>query len=281
MICRCSSGKAGKSFVEQMLNALTDAFDYAGTAEALAENGGLLQRLDPRVKVCGMLLLIFTAVGARNIAGTLAVFAVALALALASRVPLRLLAGRVWTSVLLFTGMIALPAIFLTPGKTVVRLPMLNWTVTDNGFLTALRLVARAETAATLALLLVLCTPWMQVLKALRVFRVPTVFVVILGMTHRYIFLLLYIARDLFEARRSRMITRLDASARRHIAVSCAGVLLGKSLQLSSDVFLAMQSRGFRGEVYTLDEFRMKPRDWCAAALFALAAAFAFWKGWR
>ena len=67
-------------------------------------------------------------------------------------------------------------------------------------------LVARVETAATLSVLLILCTPWSHVLKALRVLRVPVVFVVILGMTYRYILLLLQSAHDMFESRRSRMV---------------------------------------------------------------------------
>lgn len=121
-----------------------------------------------------------------------------------------------------------------------------------------------------------LTTPWTHLLKALRVFRAPVVFVVILGMTHRYIFLLLHLARDFFEARRSRQVGAMDKSQRRHIAASTAGVLLGKSLQLSGDVFLAMQSRGFRGEIHTLDDFRMKRRDWWALGIFVAVAALVF-----
>jgi len=63
------------------------------------------------------------------------------------------------------------------------------------------------------------------------------------------------------------------------MAGAAAGVLLNKSLQLSEDVYLAMQSRGFRGEAYTLHDFHMERRDWMAAAGFAVAAALAFWGG--
>ena len=48
------------------------------------------------------------------------------------------------------------------------------------------------------------------------------------------------------------------------MAGAAAGVLLNKSLQLSEEVYLAMQSRGFRGEAYTMDDFRMTRRDWLA-----------------
>jgi cobalt/nickel transport system permease protein len=55
--------------------------------------------------------------------------------------------------------------------------------------------------------------------------------------------------------------------------------LLSKSFYLNSEVYLAMQSRGFRGEVYTLDEFKMQRRDWFALTGFLSISLFAFWLG--
>jgi energy-coupling factor transporter transmembrane protein EcfT len=135
------------------------------------------------------------------------------------------------------------------------------------------------ETAATLTLLLVFTTPWNHVLKALRIFRVPVVFVVILGMTCRYILLMLETAHDMLESRRSRTVGALTGPERRRMTVSTAGVLLSRTSQLSGDVYLAMQSRGFRGEVYVLDDFRMSPLDWSAVAAFVALAGWAIWAG--
>jgi len=50
------------------------------------------------------------------------------------------------------------------------------------------------------------------------------------------------------------------------MAVGSAGVLLSRTFQLSGDVYLAMQARGFRGEVHLLDDFAMKRLDWLALA---------------
>lgn len=111
--------------------------------------------------------------------------------------------------------------------------------------------------------------------------HVPTLLVIILGMTYRYIFLLLRLAQDFFEARRSRMIRPLSRPAQRRMAGAAAGVLLDRSLQLTDDVFLAMQSRGFRGEAYTIHDFRLARRDWIAGALFALIASLLLWGGSR
>jgi energy-coupling factor transporter transmembrane protein EcfT len=140
-------------------------------------------------------------------------------------------------------------------------------------------LISRVETTVTLSLLLVLSTLWTHVLKALRVLRVPVVFVVILGMTYRYIFVMLETAQNLFEARQSRLVGVLNATESRRIAVASVGVLLSKSFYLNSEVYLAMQSRGFRGEIYMLDDFKMQRRDWFALAGFLFIAFLAFWFG--
>jgi cobalt ECF transporter T component CbiQ len=266
-------------FIERSIRSFLAVLEHALESEEIARRRGLLQSLDPRVKVLGLLALIVAAAVSRRIEVILALFGVALVLALSSRVPLGTLASRVWIAVLVFTGLIVLPALFLTPGRIVFRLPALGWPITAQGLQGAAYLISRVETTATLSLLLVLSTPWTHVLKALRVLRLPVVLIVILGMTYRYIFLLMAAAREMFESRRSRLVGELDARDRRRLAVATAGVLLSKTLQLSGDVYLAMQSRGFRGEVYVLEEFEMSAKDWLGLAVFLTLGGAALWMG--
>ena len=258
------------SFLERTVAALGRTLEHAAFADQSAANGGLLQQLDPRVKLIGALLLIGGTVATSTLEIPVAILVLSLILALLSRISLHVFAARVWVGIFFFTGLIALPAICLTPGTMIARLPWLDWSVTAQGLLSAVRLILRTETTATVALVLVLSTPWTHVLKALRVFKTPVLFVTILGMTHRYIFLLLQLARNLFEARKSRHVGSLDGAQKRHLAASGTAVLLSRSLQTGSDVFLAMQSRGFRGEVYIMDEFKFKTRDWVALAAIAV-----------
>lgn len=271
--------KRRRGFVERTLDGLASALDHSAQSEAIGDRRGLLQALDPRVKLVGLLLLIVAASSARSLPVVGAVLAVAVALALLSRISPATLVGRVWASALIFTGAIALPALFMTPGRPLAHLPVVGWPLTEQGLRSALFLLGRVLTSTTLATSLIMTTPWTSVLKALRVLRVPVLFVVILGMTYRYIFLMLETARDMFESRQSRAIGRLDGPERRRLAAASVGVLLGKSFQLSNDVYLAMQSRGYRGEVYTLDEFAMTPRDWIALAAFVATAGLALWLG--
>ncbi|MGA3260199.1 MAG: cobalt ECF transporter T component CbiQ [Bryobacteraceae bacterium] len=264
-------------FLERTIEGMHAGLERAVAAEHSAAGGGLLQRLDARVKVVGLLSLILAAALATRLWVIAAIFALAVVLAVLSRVPLRVLAARAWIGALAFTGAIAVPALFLTPGVALYRLPGLHWTVTAQGLTTASYLLLRVITAATLALLLEFTTPWVQVLKALRVFRIPVVFVAILGMASRYILLLLETAHEMFESRKSRSVGALEGAERRRMAVGSAGVLLSRTFQLSGDVYLAMQARGFRGEVHLLDDFAMKRLDWLALAGFAALAAAAVW----
>ncbi len=266
-------------FIARSTQAVVLAMAHAMDAEELAKESGLLQRLDPRVKMVGLTGLIIAAAVSRTISVIGCIFAGAIVLSVLSRVPASLLAKRVWIPILLFTAVIATPALFTTPGQPLATFPFTTLIVTEQGSRAAAYLVARTETAATLALLLVLCTPWTHLLKALRSFRLPVTLVVILGMTHRYIYLLLDTARDMFDSRKSRTVGVLTPAEQRRIATRTAGVLMDKSLRLSNDVYLAMRSRGFTGEVRTLSEFKMKAADYLALGVSASLCAAAFWAG--
>jgi cobalt/nickel transport system permease protein len=269
-----SKGRQRGDFIEQMLRGLLAAMEQAADAERLAARGGLLQHMDPRIKTVGALALILTAVSAKSLLALAVLFGAAVTLALCSHVSVARLAGQAWIGVLLFTGLLAAPALFLVPGETLAGVPLLDWTISAQGLRSAAFLIGRAETTATYALLVILTTPWPHVLKALRSLGVPVVLVVILGMTHRYILLLLGSAVELFEAQRSRLMAPLSGRERRHLATSSAVVLLEKALSLSAEVHQAMIARGYRGEVHLLDDFRTRPVDWLAlVGAFVLAAS--------
>jgi energy-coupling factor transporter transmembrane protein EcfT len=119
----------------------------------------------------------------------------------------------------------------------------------------------------------------MHVLKALRAFHVPQEVVMMLAMTHRYIFLLAETASQMFESRQSRTVGLLDGVTQRRMAARTAGVLLSRSVELSNEVFLAMQSRGYRGDVKILSEFRLRAWDYVGLTAFLAGSGFAVWMG--
>jgi cobalt ECF transporter T component CbiQ len=239
----------------------------------------VLQRLDPRVKVAAFSTFILVSAAASKLSVVAAVLLAATILAALSRISLWTVTTRVWLATLTFSGALVLPAVFLTPGIAIYRIPVLDWAASAQGLRSAGMLVLRAETAATLAMVLVFTTPWTHVLKALRVYRVPVVFVVILGMTCRYILLMLDTAHEMFESRKSRTVGALTRGEQRRIAILSTGALFSRTLQLSNEVYLAMQARGFRGEVFVLDDFRMRFADWLALIASGGVTTALIWAG--
>jgi cobalt/nickel transport system permease protein len=267
-----------RGIVEKTLSDLTQILEQSLFAEEIAGRMGLLQLLDPRVKVLSFLALLLAVGLSRSLLVLVGLYAVTLVLAGFSSVPLTFFIKRVWLFIPFFTGLIILPAFFTTPGPALVTLPF-GLVVTQTGARSALFLLLRVSTSVSIAVLLMLTTSWPVLLKALGVLRVPEGFLLILGMTYRYIFLLLRTTENMFLSRKSRILGRLRPGRERQMLAATAGTLLTKSLDLSGDVYLAMQARGYRGQASSLRTFHIRPTDWFWTAGIILVAAAAFWLG--
>ena len=264
--------------LEDTIHSLAETLERGLFAEEISLRPGLFQGLDARVKVAATLTLLIGVSLSHSLGVILGLYILAFGLALASSIPADLFIRRIWLALPFFTGALVLPALFITPGPALLHLP-LGIVITRTGVTTAIFLLLRVSTSLSLTMLLILTTPWNTVLSALGVLRVPDVFILILGMTYRYIYLLLHLANDMFMSRKSRTVGRVsDAEARRTLA-SVSATLLSRSLNLSSEVYLAMQSRGFRGTIVTLKPFRMQRRDWQWMIFFFAITGLAIFLG--
>jgi cobalt/nickel transport system permease protein len=266
------------SFIERTLGDINHTLEQSLFAEQTARQAGLLQKLDSRLKIVSMLLILLATSLSHNLLVIVFLYLFVIALALFSKVPLAFFVKRVWLFILLFTGIIALPALFLTPGAALIHLP-LGMVITKTGLTTAMFLLLRVGASASTAVLLILTTPWNSVLKSMGVLHIPPVVILILGMTYRYIHLLLHLTNDMFLSRKSRLLRRISGPEERQMIAATSGVLLGKSLQMSSEVYLAMQSRGFRNYPRTMDTFKMQAIDWLACAMVIIVFSAAVWLG--
>ena len=247
--------------LEHVIRNISGALERSLFAEKISARPGLLQGLDARVKVVCTLALLISVNLSHSLWVIAAVYMVVLGLACSSRIPAVDFILRVWLFLPFFTGVLIIPALFLIPGPPLVSLP-LGLTITRSGLISGLFLLLRVITSVSLTLLLILTTRWNTVLSALRIMSVPDVFILTLGMTYRYIYLLLHLANDMFLSRKSRVVGRLSSVEQRHIMAAVGTTLLSRSLNMSSEVHLAMKSRGFNGRVVTLKLLKMQKRDW-------------------
>jgi len=277
-----------ESTIQRTLAGISHAVRETVFTEQIAGRPGLLQETDARIKTVGLLELLLLAALLRHWYVLVALYAVALGLAVVSNITVKFFIKRVWLFIPLFAGIIALPSIF-----NIFRAGDPFWTIWDfgqevtigswslgtslaityQGVKGAAVLVLRVAASVSLAVLLALTTKWSDLLKALRVFFVPRTFVLILSMTYRYVFLLLSMAGDMFTARTSRMVGPASPREDRRFVASSMGTLLGKSHTLSNEVYTAMVSRGYNGEPMTLHRFRTAWPDWAWLAGVTLLSA--------
>jgi cobalt ECF transporter T component CbiQ len=267
-----------RSVLEKVLAGVAQVVASAMAADASSGRDGLLQRLDPRVKLVGLLALLLTSVFVTRLTALLALFLIAVGFIVASRLGVGRFAVRAWLFVPLFTLAIVLPATtsLVTPGPPLVHL----WgdvTVTSTGLASAARLVLRVLDAVSFSVLLAVTTPWNDLLAALRVVHVPRTFVFVLTVSYRYVFVLMRLIQTMVTARRSRTVGPVAAGEDRRFVAAAVGTLFGHSQALAEQVHAAMLARGFTGEARTLTAWRVRRIDylWAAVVVAALTAVIA------
>jgi cobalt/nickel transport system permease protein len=269
----------GESFLTRNIASFTGALESVILTEDLCRTRGLLQSLDPRVKVSSFVLLIVVVGLARSLWILAVIFAIVIILSFLAKLSLGFFLKRVFLFVP-FTAIIAIPALFITPGQSLVDVAG-KVIITLQGAHTAGFLILRVVDSISFGMLLILTTPWTNILVSLRWFRLPPVIVDILGMTYRYISLLLHSANSMFLARRSRTIGGFSGAENRSWLARSLATTMAKTQHLSEEVYLAMLSRGYQGEIYVINPLNFKFRDsiWAAAAL--IAAGLLLWGNYR
>ena len=256
--CGCIGRRSKRGFVARTIAGGTEVLRQALRADDVARADGLLQRLDPRVKVVTTLGLLVSASFVHHLPVLLGLYAATLVLAASSAIPVGFFVRRVWLFIPLFTGVIVLPATLdvITPGHVVV--PLGSWFghpvgLTAQGLEGAGLIVSRVAVSISLVVLLTLTTAWTRLLASLRSIGVPKVFVLVLGMTYRYVFVLLDVVTDQFTARQARTV-KVDRDGRtgRAFVAASAGALFAQAHDLSGEVHAAMVSRGWTGDARTL-----------------------------
>jgi cobalt/nickel transport system permease protein len=275
---RNGDGRIG--WLEQTVGGIAANIERAIFTEQHARSAGWLQRRDPRIKMIGSLAVILAASLTTSLLGLALIYGATLAAARASRVPFGFFVKRVWLGIPFFAGIVVLPAIFFVPGVRVFDLAIgpAHLAPSWNGLAGAALFVSRVGVSVSLAVLLVVTTPWADVLKSLRALKVPQVFVLVLSMTYRYIFLFLHTANGILLARKSRVVGRTSGAEQRRWITGTMGNLMSRAFKMSNDVYAAMLARGFGGEIRTFTTYRTKASDWIAlagAAVVAVAAVLA------
>ena len=124
---------------------------------------------------------------------------------------------------------------------------------------TAVMITGKLAVTVGAVSLLSVTTEWRFLSAALATLRVPGLFILVLDITVRYIELLGERALRLLEALALRSVGR-NAEKRGSLG-GIAGTLFLKSQAMASELYAAMECRGFTGDYHLPRSFRLSPAD--------------------
>ena len=253
-----------------------------------SRGNGLFQGLDARVKILFLLAFLVVVSLKKNIGGELAVAALIFVFAAASRLNLKAFYGRILLLGFFFGFIIALPSSLnvITPGEVVLPLFSLGsahslWMysipkdigITREGLRGVAMLTLRVSNSVSISLLVLYTTPFTELMRALKVFRVPDTFIMVINLAYKYVFIFARTVEEMHLAKKSRLAGAVeDKEARKWIAGRIALVFRKTQLKCE-EIYKAMVARGFSGEVSLSGFPKAGVRDYAAAALLVAAGA--------
>lgn len=268
-------------FFDNMLADINHAIseDFS-TAHFPVRSRGL-QRLHVNTKIAAFVILLLIAASTREISWLIALHTGIGMAAFFSGITLREYVARTWLPAITFAGIAVFPSIFsgITPGEAWYILSIGKWSivVTRQGVTGAFFVFLRATVSLGLIMLLIKTTRWPIITAALREIGFPAVVVAILDLTYRYLFLFLLLLAEYVLGRKSRVVGKtLSHNNISWIGSSLAG-FFRLTDQYSSDITLALVSRGYNGAFATAVPY---VHPYCggdklaAAVLMAIAAVF-------
>jgi cobalt/nickel transport system permease protein len=245
------------NFIEHSIMGVVSFLKESVFSEEYAARRGLLQSVDPRIKVLAFLILLTVALFLKNIATLCVLYLLCIILALVSKISLGFFLKRSSVFFPLYSLFIALPALFsaFSPGEPLVTFGVggIKFIITRQGLDAASLFVTRVATSVSFVILLNLTTRQTALLRALRTFGIPQIFVMTLGMCYRYIFLFVEIIEHTYIAIKSRVGGNLHYKKGQRIVAWKIANLWERSQQLNEEVYNAMLSRGYSGEPKVLE----------------------------
>ncbi|MGE5543463.1 MAG: cobalt ECF transporter T component CbiQ [Bacillota bacterium] len=232
--------------------------------ERYARQEGLLQRVRPDTKLIVMLALIVGASITRSIPLLLALWVGTIILMYLSHLPVLVLQKRIWGFIPLITLLFTLPVVLniFVDGEPLFMIYQwgeahrwmgITWPpalfVTRQGVIAVFLLFLRVGISLSMGVILLMTTPAADIFKSLRVLRIPPFFIMIIEMTYRYLFVLLTVSLEMFEARRLRTVGKMPVSRQRAQVGTSIAALFARSMNLSEEVYQAMLARCYTGEV--------------------------------
>jgi len=170
----------------------------------------------------------------------------------------------------------ALPVLFTVHGQTLFAIPVGSWVLTASveGLERFISIALKSWLSVQAAIILSACTPFPELLQAMRAVGIPRLLVGMFGLMWRYLFVLVDEALRMMRARAARSGENTGAGRkvggsvawRARVTGGMAGSLFLRGFERSDRIYVAMLSRGYDGEVRSLPLPPFTGRSWLTLA---------------
>lgn len=241
-----------------------------------------IHRLDPRTKLVASLAFIIAVVltPANNWRVFVFYFCIVAVLLIISKLPPFYVLKRSLV-IFPFVLLIAIFIPFFKEGEVAGSYNIWLWqvSITYSGLFILANVMVKAWLCILALILMSSTTRLADLLKSLRQLGIPRVMILILSFMYRYIFVLADEVMRMQQARDSRNFGGKRLHQLKTIG-SMVGTLFIRSYERGERIYAAMLSRGFDGQVRTLQNLSFRPADAYFSAVFCLMLIFPFVIWW-
>lgn len=265
------------SFLEKGINNLAAIVASAYAQWELASRQGLLQKVDARMKVFFLIFFVFIISMKHNLGVMIGLGVFFFLLAILSRLNLVNFYKRVFLLSFFFGFLVTLPATFNLINKGEVLLPLFSLTqpysfwvyeipqevgITKEGLENMVLLVLRLANSLSLSFLIIYTTPFPEIIKALKVMKIPENILLVITLAYKYILLFAHTAQTMHLAYKSRLISKTNKESSQKWVAGRLFTIFKRTRMKGEEIFKAMLSRGFHNEIKFYNFKKLTRWDW-------------------
>jgi len=227
-----------------------------------AKGNSILHRLDARIKLITLLLLILLIVIEEKYPFRFALYGMLVfSLIVISRIPFSFIFKRT-LMIIPFVFLITFSVPFIKSEVILfsVDLQLFTIPVYEKGAFTFSMVIIKSLLSILCFILLLSTIRFNLLLKTFEWFKIPKIFILLMSFMYRYIFIISDQAFRMERARISRYFGKKLFYQFKVFGFLIAN-LFSRSYQKGERIYNAMISRGFTGDIKTLDTFKLKSSD--------------------
>ncbi len=283
-------GKINTSYIDKGIESFAGILKEGYIQWESASGKGFFYEFDTRIKVVFWLFFIVIISLKKELLPELGIFITVFTLVLLSHINLVKFYKKIFLLGFIFGFLIALPSALnvIIHGKVLFPIITLSkpydfWGYhipeeigfTGEGFSVVALLTLRVLNSLSISFLILYTTPFPEIIKALKILKVPDSFLIIISLAYKYIFIFARIVADMHLAKKSRLAGAVNRSDARNWVAGRIAFVFRKTQSKCDDVFKAMIGRGFSGEIKLYQYQKIKGRDWIIGFfLFTIVSLF-------